>query len=183
VGHREALRNPNSPIVPARIVHYSVSGDGKHVATLSTRNKDLHLDVWNLSQGVITIGNHHRKISMIKPISFDKTGVEKAPQIGVSASFDSSLITVIDSSGRHLKEMFRMFEFSDSTKKENPTVKRSLNEIVGDRIIPRLKGFRGFGKFHSTSSREKNDTDELFITCDGFRVDIFSIQGKWKMIR
>ncbi|KAF9343730.1 hypothetical protein BGX34_006432, partial [Mortierella sp. NVP85] len=182
VGHREALLNPNSPIVPARIVHYSVSGDGNHVATLSVRNRDLHLDVWNLTQG-ITPGNEHRKISMINPVPFSITGVEDAPQVGVSVSYDASLITVIDSVGKHLKEMFHMFEFDDPTNKGNPPGKKTLYEIMDDRILPRLKGFRGFGKFHSTSDRERNVKDELFITCDGFRVDIFSIQGKWEMIR
>ncbi|KAK3828140.1 MAG: hypothetical protein J3Q66DRAFT_434734 [Benniella sp.] len=182
VGHREAMLNPNSPIVPARIVHYSVSGDGNHVATLSVRNRDLHLDVWNLTRGIAP-GNEHRKISMINPISFSTTGVEDAPQVGVSVSYDASLITVIDSVGKHLKEMFHMFEFDDPTNKGNPPGKKTLYEIMDDRILPRLKGFRGFGKFHSTSHRERSVEDELFITCDGFRVDIFSIQGKWEMIR
>lgn len=37
-----------APSVPARILFYSVSGDGNYVATLSTKDMTLQLDIWNL---------------------------------------------------------------------------------------------------------------------------------------
>jgi len=64
------MTNPYSPAIPSRIIHYSVSGDGKHVATLSVRNTDLHLDVWNLGEGGIAIDRKHQKMSMSNPVHF-----------------------------------------------------------------------------------------------------------------
>src|SRR5690349_53495 len=36
------------PSVPARVIYYSVSGDGNYVATLSTKDKHIQLDMWGL---------------------------------------------------------------------------------------------------------------------------------------
>ncbi|KAK3827944.1 MAG: hypothetical protein J3Q66DRAFT_6510 [Benniella sp.] len=73
--HRQILTDAASPLQPARIVHYSASGDGNYVATLSARDSVLHLDIWNpWQEGVaITNSNDHRKISMDSPISFGKS--------------------------------------------------------------------------------------------------------------
>jgi hypothetical protein len=108
--------------------------------------------------------NCHRKDTPLKTKIDVNTiiidGVEISPRVGVSVSFDASIITVIDSTKDHLEELLHMLGFTD-------------------KIIPRLKGFRGFGKFHSTSSRKHNTEDEVFITCDGSFMSIFRVQGQW----
>lgn len=47
-GIQDDITDPQSPISPATILFYSVSGDGSHVATLSTKSKLLQLDMWDL---------------------------------------------------------------------------------------------------------------------------------------
>ncbi|KAK3827973.1 MAG: hypothetical protein J3Q66DRAFT_409118 [Benniella sp.] len=170
VCHSTNLEDPDSPAMPARIVHFSVSGDENYVATLSVRNRTLNLDVWCLTQGCTVVGRRgHQNFTMLDPVPFSTDGVEDIPRLGVSASFDASSITVIDTKS-HLSDPFHVFSLYGSR-----------NEGTGNSVNSRLKGFRGFGKFHSTSSRETVE-DELFITCDGFRVNIFD-QFLCEMIR
>lgn len=71
VVHRQVSTDPTSR-TPARIVHYSLSGDGNYVATLSVRNKTLHLDIWKLGQeGVTSYG--HRETPMRDTVLFSKS--------------------------------------------------------------------------------------------------------------
>ncbi|KAF9355010.1 hypothetical protein BGX34_010701 [Mortierella sp. NVP85] len=48
VGIKDDTTGPHAPSVPARIISYSASGDGSHVATLSTKDEMLQLDIWDL---------------------------------------------------------------------------------------------------------------------------------------
>ncbi|KAF9959409.1 hypothetical protein BGZ65_000428 [Modicella reniformis] len=48
VGYKDDPEDSQSTAVPARIIYYAVSGDGNYVATLSTKDKLLQLDMWDL---------------------------------------------------------------------------------------------------------------------------------------
>jgi hypothetical protein len=48
VGIGEDTSDPQASRVPARILYYSASADGSHVATLSTKDRILQLDMWDL---------------------------------------------------------------------------------------------------------------------------------------
>ncbi|KAF9362560.1 hypothetical protein BGX34_005930 [Mortierella sp. NVP85] len=176
VTHRQSM-DPGSSVMPARIVHYSVSGNDNYVATLS------YVSPFFLDELFIT---KYSPAETNQVYMDEIAGVEDAPQIGVSVSYDASRITVIDSAINHLEEPFQVFGFKGPVIEGSLPTKGSLSritEIKDEGIHAKLKDFRGFGKFHSTSSRETNVDDELFITCDGLCVNIYSIQGQWELLR
>ena len=96
----------------------------------------------------------------------------------IAVSYDASRVVLIDAEKKYLHEApFQVFEFlEDGTelKECDDYIGPDLSSTCGDHIRPDLQHFSGYGKFHFTST-SRDLKDELFITCDGLNVDIFTI--------
>ncbi|KAK3828028.1 MAG: hypothetical protein J3Q66DRAFT_434647 [Benniella sp.] len=182
------------PTMSGRIIYYAVSGDGNHVATLSTRGEILQLDMWGLGAHTTCIANtstmegqetkchciackapvtpkpcgQHR-ITIDEPLDsdiffddrYDYLRHDPSP-LQIAVSYDASRVVLMDAKEKYLRDApFQVF---------GP----KLSCTSSDHIPPDLRDFSGYGKFHFTS-KSRDLKDELFITCDGMNVDIFTI--------
>ncbi|KAF9355009.1 hypothetical protein BGX34_010700 [Mortierella sp. NVP85] len=231
VGIKNGAVDPSSPSVPARILFYSASGDGSHVATLSTKDKILQLDMWDLETAPhstavtetspeatpspsllipkpYTNGDMDTYIENRRPFSPKSCGqLQKSinrpvatdifynPQdswsdspiyLRISLSYNASKVALMDGGRKFLGKAFQAFAFNKqgSSIEKNSPHENQLQPIPDDYIGPYLKNYRGLGKFHFIT-KDRDAEDELFITCDWYHVDIFTIDidQRWERIR
>ncbi|KAF9350721.1 hypothetical protein BGX34_001024 [Mortierella sp. NVP85] len=96
----------------------------------------------------------------------------------IAVSYDASRVVLIDAEKKYLHEApFQVFEFLEDSaelRECDDYIGPDLSSTCGEHIRPDLRHFSGYGKFHFTST-SRDLKDELFITCDGMNVDIFTI--------
>ncbi|KAG0002382.1 hypothetical protein BGZ65_002685 [Modicella reniformis] len=153
---------------PINIIHYAVSGNSKYVATLSLRDKDLWLDVWH------SPNEQHEMVQT--PAAQEKMTMSDAVSVMVSISMDASQITLTADKMFHSKSSFHHFELKVSQPpdagEETPTSSGTLSSV---QVCAELREFKGYGKFHSTDTRNTDTKNEVFIACDKSKVIVFSV--------
>ncbi|KAF9355296.1 hypothetical protein BGX34_010552 [Mortierella sp. NVP85] len=214
VGLKDDPTDPRAPAIPAKIISYMMSGDGGYIATLSTRNTSLQLDIWEspivAQVDGVSMPSTIRKFPQPPPVQY-QTSISKnvefgrvrsytlpggggcfaktvynPPPLRVSISFDASKVVLMDGSGDYLTETFQAFSFQEAVslaEKEKTFQHKRLSRIKDNELGTQLKNFLGYGKFHFTSAKDRDIEDELFIACDGIRVDIYSVHDRWRLIR
>ncbi|KAG0004242.1 hypothetical protein BGZ65_000723 [Modicella reniformis] len=184
VGHKDP-EDSHAPTAPAKIINYAVSRDGSHIATLSSKDEYLQLDMWDLELHSTNMDYERRAPFMPKSCAQHQATIPREYTKKLSVSFDGSKVTLMDGSRGYLPEPFKAFSFNKANYSDEKQWNRPQRKLLlmGDEISAQLKDFRGFGKFHFMSSKEQAPEDELFITCDGLEVVIYGVHGKWEMIR
>jgi hypothetical protein len=80
----------------------------------------------------------------------------------------------------YLTKSFQVFTYkSTETEKKASSTMMTLTPMTDDQILAPLKNYCGFGKFHLTATRDRYPEDELFITCNGKSIDIYTVFGTW----
>ncbi|KAG0267264.1 hypothetical protein BG011_007675 [Mortierella polycephala] len=183
-----------------RIIHFAVSGDGTHVATLSTIDTKLYLDVWDLEPESSVHIDPPQKDTLPPPYHPSRCAHKQlhlkcdinpslvVPVVIVSISWDASKIAVISNNSLHLTDTFQVFArnaelrlLSETQPVSSPT--HSLTPLDVNRLCKQLKGATGSGKFLIIASEKQDPKDELFVTCNDISVDVYSIRDTWHHIR
>ncbi|KAF9933488.1 hypothetical protein FBU30_005329 [Linnemannia zychae] len=186
------------------ILHFAISGNGSHAATLSCADRYLLLDIWDIrdpaelsiisgqsgvdpSQHAVQAGPYTPKACAGIHVPFRKV-TKKA--IDISISWDASQVALVDSSSVHLtaeergmyRSIFRVFQHSterSSTPGIAPPGKGALIPATTYQHNPQLRNFLGRGKFHISSRKDPRVKKELFIACDGQAVHVFGVHKTW----
>ncbi|KAF9126240.1 hypothetical protein BGW39_006758 [Mortierella sp. 14UC] len=122
-------------------------------------------------------------------------------KVGVSLSWDASMIALLDASTIETyfdtppQSAFAIYDHicgphSITNEKGDvvpfaATVLRPSEQHLNLAATPvgrRLDNFFGYGKFHITALENQNVKDELFVTCDEKKVNVFGVYPKWRHI-
>ncbi|KAF9187679.1 hypothetical protein BGZ51_001174 [Haplosporangium sp. Z 767] len=183
-----------------RIIHYAVSGDGSHVATLSALDKILYLDVWDVASKSSALTNAAQNNTPQPPLhpwrcAQKQLQLEMAilpslviSPVTVSVSWNASMITIIAANTKHLKNTFQVFRHNGNLclvpgKKHVSPPAHSLIYTEIDQLCEQLKGACGFGKFHLTASDNQDPKNELTSNGPNYKVNyrrlIGGLRGKY----
>ncbi|KAG0228107.1 hypothetical protein BGX31_006717 [Mortierella sp. GBA43] len=191
---------------PAELSCFAISGNGNFVATLSVKGNYLQLDLWDLqlndksvvSQAGITGAemdgdnySEHRSpcaqslipLSLVNDHSFIPVLGMVDDSFTISVSWDGSMVALMIHTKQHINGTFQALKIDRNPEKTPASglpVLTSLGPIAFNKLCPKLEAFCGFGKFHI---KDQNRNNELFITCDGVSVDIYSVIGAWNHVR
>ncbi|KAG0272601.1 hypothetical protein BGZ95_011621 [Linnemannia exigua] len=118
--------------------------------------------------------------------------------IYIAISWDGSLVSMTDrtltgtnteenegpSTTPHKSE-FSVFQCSrhDTMALEKSTSRMSLVRHDVQRTCPELRDFIGDGVFHMVDKSNPDPQDELFITCDGITINVYSTVEAWAPLR
>jgi len=125
-------------------------------------------------------------------IASESQGTDLAlAQPRLSVSLDGSKIALMDGTKEYLADPLQVFTFKPSIEKEETSPNESrISSLRKDLVLIPVKELNkelieycGFGKFHFISTKDRDLKDELFIACDGWNVDIYSVHPKWLRIR
>ncbi|KAF9402548.1 hypothetical protein BGX21_009703 [Mortierella sp. AD011] len=204
VGSNENSTNPHAPNRPASIRYYSLSGDGSYAATLSGKDKELQLDIWDLKTDASVTDNyngkspsttdlskptipsepfHPRQVGQIK-LQLLKAILPDSDNIMMSLSWDASKVAVVAKNDQYLKDSVSVFSFDKRTR--YPVDRKFANALTpydASRLDLKLRNFSGYGRFHVTNDNNPNPKDQLFITYNKSLVDIYSAHEQWTHLR
>lgn len=177
------------------VIHNVFAGDHQYAAELVETDTHLSIELWLTSDS-----NAGRPDALLQCREF----VEKpilAPTIDarnayhISLSYNASWISLTDAttdflpqpeSGEHPAGVFRIYEVVRS----NPSSPMSpdqcsvaLRRSATVESLPGLPNYYGFGKFHiADDDDDDNIKKEVFITCNGASVQVYSLYGGWKYL-
>jgi hypothetical protein len=125
--------NPYDPhtAVPARVIHYSLSGDGNYIALLSAKETTLQLDVWSLIKNSPTRTEHPET-----RISVDKTVTQSETYTPLDTNRSTTGINIAPCypklhASRHML-LGNSMDFSPGKRLLNwlPTIRRAIQVIL-----------------------------------------------------
>ncbi|KAF9160593.1 hypothetical protein BGX20_002474, partial [Mortierella sp. AD010] len=172
VRHRE---NPNDPVRSLKINRYSISGDGKRVATLSETNDSLFLDLWDISGPEGSAPHSPEKLAKIR-LKRPDGRTHTDPHASIAVSWNASYITLFPTTEESWVEQLAFYDGERSDKLDK------LTPIFDSHSGKELPKFKGEAKFHITNTNNPEPSNELFITCNGYSVDIYKVYGQWSHI-
>ncbi|GJJ74368.1 hypothetical protein EMPS_06726 [Entomortierella parvispora] len=173
----------------------SFSGNRKYVAELMETDTHLSIGLWlrpDLDAGGLE--------AVFKCSEFIEKPV-LAPNIiamnayDISLSYDASWLILVDGttdylqrpeSGEHPKGLFRVYEIVKSHPL--PPVSQdqcsfSFRRSAEVEKLPGLHNYYGLGEFHiADDSDDDNFKKEMFVTCNGASVQVYSLYGGWKYL-
>ncbi|KAG0219163.1 hypothetical protein BGX33_004481 [Mortierella sp. NVP41] len=191
---------------PGTITSYTVSGQGSHVLVGTIAGEQRFLQLWKFQEPPIQSrrssqeSSHSTKSNdTYQPpftpqlVAWMQLPVTKEWSFDLSLSWDGSQVVVIDMYPFGLpddeKEDYRSataFYECDVNYKNVPerVVARSgLRRYRVEETQPALTGYCGRGQFHIVATKDQDIRDELFVTCDGVTVEIYSVYGEWSHLR
>ncbi|KAI1316122.1 hypothetical protein EDD11_010436 [Mortierella claussenii] len=206
VGSKDNATNSTS-LISTRIIHYAVSGNGRFISTLSARKEHSQLDLWDLelNAGAVPVTNldsvaedtdifnerrspfyPSMRAQYLIPLSRPVPPAMNIVPLMVSVSWDGSKVAMIAADKKYVQDTFQMFEYRDlqePLKRSSTATPGSLTRLGSNQLWSGALEFCGSGKFHMTSSINHNPADELFVTCDGKAVIVYSVHDAWSKIR
>ncbi|KAF9949936.1 hypothetical protein BGZ72_008322 [Mortierella alpina] len=140
----------------------SLSGNGKHMLTLSATTKQLILELWDCE---------------------DSKDPQPHYPFLAALSWDASQIVVIYTGFYH-KEPPLLPDFQDYFGLYRSTKAFEYLPSVADyRRCSELHNFGGAAKFHVIEPVTQGLSDELFIATDGNDIQIYNVHGDWRLLR
>ncbi|KAF9192313.1 hypothetical protein BGZ50_008677 [Haplosporangium sp. Z 11] len=200
VAHADESKNNIDLARSARIMHYSISGNGAYVATISVLGKWLQLDLWDLESesGASTNLASGSQSNKPSPPYYPRASAQARIPITnafhiqwtifmVSLSWNASTIAVTSENPDYLRGL-RVYSVTQESQapsgmQKAPHQTSALDHLEVEQQFPQFKDFIGLGRFHITSTKSPDASNELFISCDGVSVEIYSIYGKWNHVR
>ncbi|KAF9361006.1 hypothetical protein BGX34_007377 [Mortierella sp. NVP85] len=176
--------------------------NGQYLVTTAVKNGSLQLSIWELPDFSATtnVSNSEKKL----PELCDQKTLEFLPKVSdkfskwsqeaelapapprLSVSLDGSKIALMSGDMKYFAKPFQVFAFRATAALSRIQVasqRKDLVPIPDKEVNEELINFCGFGKFHFLSTIAQDPKDELFITCDGRNVDIYSAHTKWRRRR
>ncbi|KAF8943344.1 hypothetical protein BGZ47_005509 [Haplosporangium gracile] len=178
-------RSDHVPTVDQRIVVYSVSGDGTHVATLSAMPTDIVLDLWIIpgDSDCLTSSNlRHCATTSVKAASRDDPCLRNS--FALSVSWDASQIALTDGTkeGNRIVAAYR-YKRDHSLVAPESASRDAPRELLNDHKHPpyRTKDFV-HGSFHMTGTKDPDPRDELFVVLKSTAVEVYRVWLQWEHV-
>ncbi|KAF9133266.1 hypothetical protein BGW39_010184 [Mortierella sp. 14UC] len=116
--------------------------------------------------------------------------------IDIAMSWNGSLVALMDRTwpdayadkngqpSAALQSDFAVFQCSrdDTNASENSSSRMSLVRYDVQQTCPGLRNYIGEGVFHMVDKSNPDPKDELFITCNGVTIDVYSTFEKWTFL-
>ncbi|ORY95197.1 hypothetical protein BCR41DRAFT_240245 [Lobosporangium transversale] len=198
VEHREADTDPG-PALPAKIMHSAISGNGERAATLSTTNRHVYLDLWDLSSvnnSLLTAneaecwntGNHSPSWCTGEQFSFldssiTESQIQPLESGAVSISWSGIFVAVFRTIQDGQTKELIVFKYSAPCSHDMSMDQRGKSS--GFSTLQRcnnLFDFHGEGTFHISDTNCPQEENELFIACDGTSVRIYEVHRGWSHV-
>ncbi|KAF9182365.1 hypothetical protein BGZ51_004799 [Haplosporangium sp. Z 767] len=197
---------------PTRIMDYSISGDGSHVATLANTKDHLILDLWCVmdpkepkrSNSRFNIGRkqkdsapiqqpfHPKRCASIR-IVLERLHDQHPRFFKVCVSWDASQVALTETSPTflgmseeyvHPQSAFAVYRYDREKENTSSSIKATtLKKSTDYQSCAGLENFYGFGKFHITATKRQDVRDQRFITCDGTSAQVYNAHQKWTLLR
>ncbi|KAI8604042.1 hypothetical protein EDD21DRAFT_243334 [Dissophora ornata] len=177
----------------ARIISYSISGDGTHMSTLADMymDKRLQLDLWQLPASDKCDQRQPNLVAQIQvPLleSFESIFEYEEEIMMVSVSWDASIVALVAVSTEYLTRALSIYNYCGEQEPLSEMAIASpkadaLSLMLDGQLAPGLKDFCGYGRFHITSTKNQNIQDELLITCNFSTVNLYCVYGTWSHLR
>ncbi|KAG0248755.1 hypothetical protein BG011_009934 [Mortierella polycephala] len=197
---------------PMRIMDYSISGDGSHVATLANTKNHLILDLWSVidpkeskqSNSRFNIGRkqkdsapiqqpfHPKRCASIR-IVLERLHEQQPRFFKVCVSWDASQVALTETSPTflgmsegyvHPQSAFAVYRYDREKENTSSSIKATtLKKSTDYQSCAGLENFYGFGKFHITATKRQDVRDQRFIACDGTSAQVYNAHQKWTLIR
>ncbi|KAF9350524.1 hypothetical protein BGX26_011317 [Mortierella sp. AD094] len=189
---------------PKKIIHYAISEDESHAATLAAMKSHLLVELWDLrapgglnahSNSTTTMEPYRPRLSAGLEVPFeDALNYDfNSFQVSVSSvSWDSLQVALIDSSkhyrqsGGESKSTFAIYTYAKAHSQSMPTPNPNYTELVphqGYKQVRELRDYYGYGKFHHTDTLDPHAGNECFIASDGATVDVYDVSRSWWQYR
>ncbi|KAI1300857.1 hypothetical protein EDD11_005926 [Mortierella claussenii] len=179
-----------------KIVHYAVSGNGRHAITLSATDRHLYMDLWDLSCAINSTpvatsvkeqwSNPTWSAGTSMPFCNsipDSSGKPILVNAAVSVSWSGVYVALFPTTGDSCLEKSVIYKCSPSLSlkvlKNNTDTPTS---IVNMQRCNDLPSFCGEGTFHIADTKHPLERNELFITCNGESIQIYEIHRAWSLM-
>ncbi|KAF9953952.1 hypothetical protein BGZ70_000054 [Mortierella alpina] len=207
IGHSDSLSESHAQEQPTTIIHYAISGDGTHAATLAATETQLILDVWDLDPleaayrdrlleqpTLISIALRHAPCAGIKvPLTAMPDTLLGCPPFTVSVSWDGAYVALGDASAMaadpkleaQFKSVFCIYALVNKRASSSVAQQSEKETLVPSDAYQQCSGlvnFRGYGKFHVATTAGQGVGNEFFVTCNKSSVDVYRTHGKWKLL-
>ncbi|KAI7820242.1 hypothetical protein BC939DRAFT_235913 [Gamsiella multidivaricata] len=198
--HEHNLLDDEPEEGPIRFLHHAVSGDGNYIATLSSTDKRVILDLWDVTAtkafiGTSSSGAEEERQSdqgSIRPrhcattaFSMERTSKDFGWTAMVSVSWDGTQVALTDVSkvnplGEqfwHAPSQFAVYNYSAECRPSSRPL--DLQPSCNLQYCASLKEMFAFGRFHIPTTENQNVQDEIFVACDCLSVLVYRAFGKW----
>jgi hypothetical protein len=177
------------------IIRQDFAGDHQHAAELRETDTHLFIELWlraDSDAGWLDAMLQCSEV-VVKPVL--KPTVNARNAYDISLSYNASWISLTDSTTDYLSEpesgkfpagVFRIYEVVRSNSSSSKSPGQCSVAFRCSATVESLSGllnYYGFGKFHIADDHDYNNfRKEVFITCDGASVQVYSIYGGWKYL-
>ncbi|KAF9376972.1 hypothetical protein BGX21_003316 [Mortierella sp. AD011] len=172
------VQHCENPARSLKISRYSISGDGKRVATLSATDDTLFLDLWDISALEGSAPHSPKKSAEIR-LKCPDGRTHTDPHASIAVSWDASYIALFPIAKESWVEQLAFYDGKRSDKLDKLD---KLERTLDSHSRKYLPEFKGEAKFHITNTNNPDPSNELFITCDGNSVNIYKAYGLWSHI-
>ncbi|KAF9940182.1 hypothetical protein BGZ67_008223 [Mortierella alpina] len=176
-----------------KFLYLAFSGNGEYLVTLRTTSKQLLVEVWDFryldsSETPGPVPPRSRAcFTMYIPLTRAEESKGEIPEypFQISTSWDATQIAVTFT-GLWRKECPWIQDFQDyfGIYRTSSAAERSYQPSLFDyQHCKKLHNFGGGAKFHITAAENQDVRNELYIACTGREVQIYSVHGRWKLLR
>ncbi|KAF9191479.1 hypothetical protein BGZ50_009350 [Haplosporangium sp. Z 11] len=186
------------------IISYDISADGRVAAILVVTDTCLFLQLWDIDISSDSGVLHSAPATEIE-VALEGEGQLWAHFWGLSLNWDGSQLVLFDARALYLEglpqnqpSIFEVYCIQPASSPVSSTTQRTATSTTlppssaSSGVLspsdcyqhcPDLKGFSGYGKFHTTALEHQNITDELFIAWTNDSVKVYSAFGQWQHLR
>ncbi|KAG0316062.1 hypothetical protein BGZ97_007482 [Linnemannia gamsii] len=192
---QEGTDDENVPEGHGEIIRQDFAGDHQHAAKLRETDTHLFIELWLRADSDAGRPDAMLQCSevVVKPVLEPTVDARNAYHI--SLSYNASWISLTDATTDYLSEpesgefpagVFRIYEVvrSNSSSPKSPGQRSvALRRSATVESLPGLPNYYGFGKFHIADDHDDDNVrKEVFVTCNGASVQVYSIYGGWKYL-
>ncbi|KAG0279108.1 hypothetical protein BGZ95_002244 [Linnemannia exigua] len=194
-GQQQGAEDSFAPEGRGEVICHDFAGNRQYAAELVETDRNLSIELW-----LTPDSNAGRSDALLqcrvfveKPILESTIYTKNA--YNISLSYNASWISLNDAtvdylpkpeSGKLPAGLFRIYEVVRSSPsllmspdQSSITLRRSATA----ESLPGLSNYYGFGEFHiADDGDDDNIKKEVFITCNGASVQVYSLYGGWKYL-
>ncbi|KAF9287035.1 hypothetical protein BGZ68_002303 [Mortierella alpina] len=192
---QEGARETAVPEVCGDVIRKYVSQDNQYEARLVEADTYLCIEFWHVEDPKAGRPNAILKWSEVVEKPNLPSTIDAGDAYNISLSYSASYLSMTDAttdylakpeSGERPQGVFRIFEVVKSfpaSSKSSGQCSISLVRSATVERLPGLQNYYGLGKFHiADDDDDDNIKKEVFITCNGASVQVYSLYGGWKYL-
>ncbi|KAF9947667.1 hypothetical protein BGZ72_010371 [Mortierella alpina] len=189
---------PEAKVPEARgeVIRHVFAKDQQHAVELVETDTHLCIELWLTQNAEAGRPNAILKCSEAVEKPNLAPTIDARNAYNVSLSYNASYLSMTDATTDYLPEpesekhhpqsLFRIYEVvkSDPSSSKSPDqYSVSLVRSATTERFPSLQNYYGLGKFHiADDNDDDNIKKEVFITCNGASVQVYSLYGGWKYL-